>query len=68
MTNASLSQLSHRLRCKAVLLLTDDIDFAHDLLMASYMLDDWRHTRIAVDAMLTECTAVAALPHGRDGV
>jgi hypothetical protein len=34
-----------------------DTDFTHDLLMASYMLDDLHHTRLAVDAMLCKANA-----------
>jgi hypothetical protein len=62
-TNTQLRYLARRLRTRAVLLLEADTDAAHDLLMASHCLDDWRATRIAVDAMLHEATAAAALPH-----
>jgi hypothetical protein len=58
MTNTQLHDLARRLRNRAVLCLDSDTDAAHDLLMASYCLDHLRCTRIAVDAMLAEATAM----------
>lgn len=64
MTNTQLHDLARRLRTRAVLVLDSDADAAHDLIVASYCLDDLRCTRIAVDRMLSEATAACALPHG----
>jgi hypothetical protein len=41
--------------------LDNDTDHAHDLLMASYMLDDLRSARVATAAMLAEATAITAM-------
>jgi hypothetical protein len=50
MTNSQLHDLARRLRSRAVLSLDADTDAAHDLLMASYCLDDLRMTRQAIAA------------------
>jgi hypothetical protein len=54
MTNPELLALSRRLRGKSALVLDVDIDFAHDLLMASFCLNDLLASRQAVDAILIE--------------
>jgi hypothetical protein len=48
MTNAQLLELSRRLRSKGALLLDADIDFAQDLLMASFVLEDLLASRQAI--------------------
>jgi len=54
MTNNQLQDLARRLRTRAVLVLDADPDAAHDMLLASYICDDLRVTRMAVDAVLLE--------------
>jgi len=49
-----LLALSRRIRGKSALLLDYDLDFAHDLLMASFCLDDLLASRQAIDAILIE--------------
>jgi hypothetical protein len=60
MTNSQLHDLARRLRSRAVLSLDADTDAAHDLLMASYCLDDLRMTRQAIAACTHYSSNMAA--------
>ena len=46
--------LSRRLRAKSVLLLDADLDFAFDLMRASFALDELAASRQAIDTILVE--------------